>query len=564
MVEVFYACSTSASKCPAGSGNSGSNSGCSPCPANMYNDGSSGSCMLCPSGTYPYYQVKKVPGCNPDIKRSTVCHRDGAACNPMKYSVENGCNVMWKGAESCSSRCPEGTVPTKETTMYQRFRIDQTQGGQFYIESARANLDYLGGTWKNLVPGFSAIKDACLPCSNWFIVKDGTCMACNAGANDRATLNSMGNSFAFANRCIPDICPWPYVVAGEFIMNQIMAHEYYGYAASSLSGRPEYSTLPGAVCSVNIHLGGTVATISVIAVILLSTYAISIYFAVSGQDEALTITRRRKLAVGMLLTTLSPAVDFVSDIMYIVSTLFYNYIICSVTCFFLLLPMFFFWRMLTAHGVYFSFYVGKPPAFAVMDRYDSIPKALMGLAGYLPLYIINLPVSLPLFLVGHILYCCKVFPISRVSNLWLRLYTRSTKHTNSVVIILPLLQESIFEEMLTESVPQMVIQIINNTFTNVWSPLSYFSTAMSGIMILNGIWRLVYYRMYMKIAINAIPSSLSDDIFMFSSIEDGESPLGGKYTAVKRAPPAMELNEIVTAVRSLPAFSHNCSSVIYT
>ena len=246
MVEVFYACSTSASKCPAGSGKSGSNSGCSPCPANMYNDGSSGSCMPCPSGTYPYYQVKKVPGCNPDIKRSTVCHRDGAACNPMKYSVENGCNVMWKGAESCSSRCPEGTVPTKETTMYQRYRIDQTQGGQFYIESARAALNYLGGTWRNLGQEFSTIKDACLPCSNWFIVKDGTCMACNTGANDRATLNSMGNSFAFANRCIPDICPWPYVVAGEFIMNQIMAHESYG-SASLVSGRPEYSTLPVSV-----------------------------------------------------------------------------------------------------------------------------------------------------------------------------------------------------------------------------------------------------------------------------------------------------------------------------
>jgi hypothetical protein len=38
----------------------------------------------------------------------------------------------------------------------------------------------------------------------------------------------------------------------------------------------------------------------------------------------------------------------------------------------------------------------------------------------------------------------------------------------------------------------MVIQIVKNTFTNVWSLLSYFSTAMSSVMILNGIWRLVY------------------------------------------------------------------------
>jgi hypothetical protein len=206
--------------------------------------------------------------------------------------------------------------------------------------------------------------------------------------------------------------------------------------------------------------------------------------------------------------------------------------------------MFFFWRMLVKHGVHFSLYFGKPPAFAVMDKYDSIPKALLGLVGYLPLYIINLPISLPLFLVGHVLYCCKVMPISRVSNLWLRLYTRSNKHTSNVVIIIPLLQESIFEEMLTESVPQMIIQIVNNTFTNVWSPLSYFSTTMSALMILNGIWRLCYYRLYLKIKIDAIPTDLSNDVFSFKSIEEGEKSLG---KAVKVAA-QIELDTIVSAV----------------
>jgi hypothetical protein len=248
----------------------------------------------------------------------------------------------------------------------------------------------------------------------------------------------------------------------------------------------------------------------------------------------------------MLMTTVSPAIDFISDLMYIVSTLFYNYIIIIVTCIFYILPMFFFWRMLIKYGVHFGFYIGKPPAFAVMDKYDSIPKALLGLAGYLPLYIINLPVSLPLFLVGHVLYCCKVFPITRVSNLWLRLYTRSTKHTSSVNIIIPLLQESIFEEMLTESVPQMVIQIVNNTLTNVWSPLSYFSTAMSGVMIINGIWRLVYYRLYLKIKIDAIPTDLSNDVFKFKYIQEGEMPLG--RSVGNKVAPEFEMSSIVSAV----------------
>jgi hypothetical protein len=352
----------------------------------------------------------------------------------------------------------------------------------------------------------------------------------------------MGDTFAFASRCVSDVCPWPYVAPGTLKMN-----DFSTYSASALAKDASPASSPlETICS-NVHLGGTNATIAVIAVILLGTYAVAVSFAATGTDEALTDTRRRKLVVGMLMTTVSPAIDFISDLMYIVSTLFYDNILCIVCCVFYLLPMLFFWRMLIKHGVHFGFYIGKPPAFAVMDKYDSIPKALLGFAGYIPLYIINLPVSLPLFLVGHVLYCCKVFPISRVSNLWLRLYTRSNKHTSSVVIIIPLLQESIFEEMLTESVPQMVIQIINNTLTNVWSPLSYFSTIMSGLMILNGIWRLVYappsltstphfhfkfhrcaryYRLYLKIKIDNIPTNLSQDVFKFASIEEGESPLG--------------------------------------
>ena len=81
----------------------------------------------------------------------------------------------------------------------------------------------------------------------------------------------------------------------------------------------------------------------------------------------------------------------------------------------------------------------------------------------------------------------------------------------------------------------------------MWSTLSYFSTIMSGLMILNGIWRLVYapqpltstphfrfkfhqcaryYRLYLKIKIDASPTDLSQDVFKFASIEEGESPLG--------------------------------------
>ena len=236
-----------------------------------------------------------------------------------------------------------------------------------------SSFKFLWGSYSSNSGGSSSTlvvtpqKDkGCFPCTNWFISKDNTCQACNAGGSDRASLNTMGNAYAFASRCIPDICPWPYVPPGTLQLN---ANGYYGAPAPDTPPSP--SSL-AALCSGNVHLGGTVATIAVIAVIMLGTYAVAISFAAMGQDEALTDTRRRKLVLGMLMTTLSPAVDFVSDLMYIVSTLFYSNIICIVCCFFYLLPMFFFWRMLVKHGVHFGCYIGKPPAFAVMEKVNAL------------------------------------------------------------------------------------------------------------------------------------------------------------------------------------------------
>jgi hypothetical protein len=526
---IFYSCSNSSTRCPPGSGKQyGDNGGCSPCPYDTYNDGSSDRCQYCPSGTYPTYSIMKASV--QIVDRSS-----------MQDSVKTG-YVMKKSATSCSPQCPAGTGILSDIK-YIKEGVSSVSPFSYVIND---NLDLVFSfLWGKYRVGSASSNDrfvhpqkdkGCFPCTKWFISKDNTCRACNEGGSDRASLNTMGDSYAFATRCVPDICPWPYVPPGALQMN---------YNGPSVFDSDPLSKL----CKTNVHLGGNSATIAVIAVVLLGTYAVAISFAAMGQDEALTVTRRRKLVLGMLMTTVSPAVDFISDLMYIVSTLFYNDIICIVCCAFYLLPVLFFWRMLNKHGVHFSFYIGKPPAFALMDKYDSIPKALLGFVGYFPLYIINLPISLPLILVGHVLYCCKVFPIARVSNLWLRLYSRSNKHTSSVNIIVPLLQESIFEEMMTESVPQMAIQIVNNTFTDVWSPLSYFSTAMSAAMILNGIWRMVYYRLYLKIKINAIPSDLSNDVFNFASIEEGESPLG-RSLDVKVAP-ELEMSTIVSAVCGL-------------
>ena len=127
------------------------------------------------------------------------------------------------------------------------------------------------------------------------------------------------------------------------------------------------------------------------------------------------------------------------------------------------------------------------------------PKLIYGFLVHLPFYILNLPTIFPLFLAGHFLYCAKLIPLSNVSNVWLRFYTGMCldasllqlnwtfrnfhsgrrDHDSRSSIIVNLLQESIFEEIVTESMPQLIIQAVNQTLNQEWTTLGFASMFMS-------------------------------------------------------------------------------------
>ncbi len=289
----YYACSNSSSLCPAGSGKQdGDSGGCLMCPANQFNDGTSAFCRFCPSPLYPSFQTRN--------------------------------RRLYRGASACSSHCPQGTATLKSLT-YQAVSGVKRYEQRSDLALLGIHSTRLGGEWMNLALSMNQNGNlnlqACFPCSLWQIVKDNTCQPCGAGATDRAALNSLGNSFSFATECVPDICPWPYVVAAESLMNEIALSDFDPRTFPA-STPPERSALAKGVCNVNVHLGGTNATIAMIATFMFGCYILAIYLAAEGDDEALTTVRRRRLIVGMLLSTVSPCIDFVSDLMYIVSTLF--------------------------------------------------------------------------------------------------------------------------------------------------------------------------------------------------------------------------------------------------
>jgi len=177
------------------------------------------------------------------------------------------------------------------------------------------------------------------------------------------------------------------------------------------------------------------------------------------------------------------------------------------------------------HRAYIHFYLVPVPKFLQLTEYDNILKLMYGFLIHLPFYILNLPTILPLFLAGHFLYCAKLMPLSNVSNVWLRWYTGRRDHDSRSSIIVHLLQESIFEEILTESLPQLAIQAVNQTLNNEWTNLGLVSIIMSSLMALNGVYRFLYFYLMKKIPIKDVPSGLEDDVFDLEGVELGKYAL---------------------------------------
>merc|ERR1711871_1209092 len=56
-----------------------------------------------------------------------------------------------------------------------------------------------------------------------------------------------------------------------------------------------------------------------------------------------------------------------------------------------------------------------------------------------------------------------------------------------------------------ETFPQLIIQFLNNTFLNTWSPLAIFSMLFSIFNAINGLYRLFFYKYIKKVPLANIP-----------------------------------------------------------
>jgi hypothetical protein len=170
---------------------------------------------------------------------------------------------------------------------------------------------------------------------------------------------------------------------------------------------------------------------------------------------------------------------------------------------------------------------GSPTIFNVKSVYfanhDSLPKVMLFLIIWVLMIVLQLfsfafgvfwcfmtaPVAIVWLLIGFVLFQSKLIAVRQVWNLWIGVWTGSSelqKSDEEPAIDAAVINESILLEFVVESLPQAAIQSYNNTLIGSWTTFSYVSSALSVAMILNGIYRYLYYILWMQKTFDEIPT----------------------------------------------------------
>ncbi len=251
----------------------------------------------------------------------------------------------------------------------------------------------------------------------------------------------------------------------------------------------------------------------------------------------------------MFMLTFFPILDITTDLIYILSMKFWNFeLFISAICFFILpslmhiyqliklgarptlkefiltelLECDLIWLTITRNG--FPLINGQRSSLS-FDAHDGADKlfaywllwiALVVLqAGFLVMaamwYLVAFLFLVIWISIGLLLFQTKMLAIGKVWNTYFYYLTQSSDFDKEIELDATVLNESLFFEFLLETIPQITIQVINNTltFNGKFSTLSVLSLVVSIFIAFNGVYRYGYYLLWKKMKFNEIPLPLT-------------------------------------------------------
>jgi len=299
-------------------------------------------------------------------------------------------------------------------------------------------------------------------------------------------------------------------------------------------------------------LRGNVQSVVAVFVVIAIGFVVSVYAA-----------RNDRLAY--VLMSLLPAMDFISDVIYVTQVRFYNENVfyCGIICLFFSSSVFV--KELVDEGAWPRVFFAFPGSFIfdrvmwlshdsfspmVEDRifdfeqHENLPKVLAFMVLW-PTFLIlqfvwvvvyGLWLALhcfvwgPLLVVGLLLFLLKGMCVKRVYVTWLYAWCGNEKCTEiseelgktemeKFPVDAGMMNEAILSEVMLESIPQLLLQGLNNSATGQWTDgVSLFSFMFSLALISNSLYRFGYLSLCQGSSIKDVPFKFFLPVYMYKCL----------------------------------------------
>jgi hypothetical protein len=275
------------------------------------------------------------------------------------------------------------------------------------------------------------------------------------------------------------------------------------------------------------------------------------------------LVRQISACFQLFVLSFFPAVDTITDLVYILSQDFFNHYLFAASVLCITSQFWVFVIRLKKRRVFEEFKKRTVELSNLKTLWwwpkwaspDSLPVFFFMIVPFYIAYYVVFPVVW--FFVGYIIYSFQLFPISRISNAWLYMFVYSFENENDPnhshsrrfdtcdAIILPMVQKGKVEETVLESVPQLVIQLVNGYLLGEIAKMqvfAIFSISLSVLSLLNTVWYYSYWNLFRCKPIRDVPSSLSLYNYKLSGVKEG--PLSfGKPARSPEKKTEIEMNE---------------------
>jgi len=316
----------------------------------------------------------------------------------------------------------------------------------------------------------------------------------------------------------------------------------YGNAACEKCNAPASTIGTGSTSCDAFSLRGSIVTSVVVFVVIILIFGYAIYMA--GADK-----------VAFAVLSFLPAMDFISDVVYVTQVRFYQEYVfyIAILCLFLSGGAFM-WELYTQRAkpqFWIDFpghYLCKRVLWLWRDKFSPVVDGktfdfdqhenLLKLVGFCILWVLLIVAQVawvalyivwcalhciiwgPLLVMGMLLFQLKGMCVKQIYIGWVELWAGKEKcdvikeklrksNYEQFPVDAGMMNESIMSEFILESIPQLILQGLNNSATGQWrSTVTLFSFVFSLTVIGNSFYRFGYLRFVKKMSIKAVPYTI--------------------------------------------------------